>query len=60
MNYWIVTDTHFGHNKMYEYCDRPIGFEDKILKQIKHKVKSDDILINLGDICIYRDEYWTF
>lgn len=58
MKYWIITDTHFGHEKMHDYCQRPDDFEERILKQIQHKVEPIDILIHLGDICIGRDEYW--
>jgi calcineurin-like phosphoesterase family protein len=44
---------------MHELCGRPVGFESKILKQIVHKVKKDDILIHLGDICWYKHDYWN-
>lgn len=58
MNYWVITDTHFGHDKMKEYCQRPEGFEELILKRITQTVKPDDVIVHLGDFCIYRDEYW--
>ncbi len=58
MNYWITTDTHLGHKKMEKYCGRPPDFEEKIFEQIKSKVKCDDVLLNLGDVCIGRDKYW--
>ena len=58
MNFWVMPDLHLGHNKMHDYCKRPFGFETKILNQIKHKVKPDDVLIVIGDFCVYRDEYW--
>jgi calcineurin-like phosphoesterase family protein len=25
MNYWVISDTHLGHNKMVEQWDRPVG-----------------------------------
>jgi calcineurin-like phosphoesterase family protein len=58
MNYWIITDTHFGHKKMQEYCGRPEGFEETIIKNIHHTVQYGDVLIHLGDFCIYKDEEW--
>jgi calcineurin-like phosphoesterase family protein len=58
MNYWIITDTHFGHHKMQDYCDRPAGFESTILRNIHNMVKPEDVLIHLGDVCIYKDEEW--
>jgi calcineurin-like phosphoesterase family protein len=58
MNYWILTDTHFGHEKMQDYCGRPVGFEERILKNVSRMVNVDDVLIHLGDFCVYRDEDW--
>lgn len=58
MNYWVLTDTHFGHDKMHEYCQRPDDFEERILRQTRHKIKPEDVLIHLGDFCIGNDEYW--
>ncbi len=57
MKIWLITDTHFGHEKMREYCNRPIRFEDKIFSELE-KIPDDDLLIHLGDICIGKDEYW--
>jgi calcineurin-like phosphoesterase family protein len=58
MNYWIIADTHFGHHKIQDYCQRPEGFEETILENLRQVVKQEDVLIHLGDICIYRDEEW--
>lgn len=59
MNYWVITDTHFGHDKMHEHCGRPIGFENKILFNIERIVRQGDVLIHLGDVCIGKDKYWN-
>ena len=58
MNYWIITDTHFGHDLMVEYCERPLKFENKIIANITKVVKESDLLIHLGDICYGKDEHW--
>ena len=58
MNYWITTDTHFGHDKMLEYESRPEGFENKILKNHKRIISDNSILIHLGDIVIGDDKLW--
>ena len=58
MNYWIITDTHFGHHKMQDFCDRPEGFEDTILRNVNQMVRSEDVLVHLGNFCIYKDEEW--
>jgi len=58
MNYWLITDTHFGHKKMREYCGRPPNFEELILKRVKTRVLTGDVLIHLGDFCIGNDAFW--
>jgi len=58
MNYWIITDTHFGHKRMHKYCQRPHDFEERIFKSLSQAVRPDDVLIHLGDFCIGKDEHW--
>lgn len=59
MNYWITTDTHFGHDKMFtEFGTRKEGFEKRILKGFQ-VVKEDDILIHLGDVSFGNDAEWN-
>lgn len=58
MNYWIVTDTHFDHDQIIEYCGRPANFAELILKRLKSRVMPGDVVIHLGDICIGSDEVW--
>ena len=59
MKFWVITDTHFGHEKIKDYCDRPLGCEVMILENLKTTVKPDDVLIHLGDVAWYRDAYWN-
>lgn len=60
---YVISDTHFGHEKMKQYCDRPDGFEWKIISSLERlELKSlheKNTIIHLGDICIGRDEYWN-
>ena len=57
MNYWVISDTHFGHDKISECFGRPKDFEKKILKSLNF-VREEDVLIHLGDFCIGKDAYW--
>jgi len=57
MNYWIIADTHFGHDKIAECFGRPKDFEIKIFKAL-NIVRPQDVLIHLGDFCIGKDAYW--
>ena len=58
MNYWITTDTHFGHSNLIQYSGRPENFEELIFERHAEVVKPDDVLIHLGDICIGNDAEW--
>lgn len=58
-NYWITTDTHFGHDAVKKFCNRPDDFENKIIRGLKINVKENDILIHLGDVAFYKHEYWN-
>lgn len=57
-NIWLITDTHFGHDKMVEYCGRPVDHSERILKNLA-MVRPGDTLIHLGDFCIGNDENWA-
>jgi len=49
VNYWVITDCHFGHRFMEKCCGRPKDFEEIILQNLRRRVMRDDVLINLGD-----------
>jgi len=57
MTYWIISDTHFGHDKIAECFGRPKDFESKIFKAL-NVIRPQDVLIHLGDFCIGGDAYW--
>ena len=59
MKYYVITDTHLGHHKMHTFCGRPDGFEGIILRNLGNSVGQEDVLIHLGDVCIYQEEYWN-
>jgi calcineurin-like phosphoesterase family protein len=55
-NTYVTTDLHFNHKKIIEYSNRPIDFETMIFNNMKF-LKSDYLLICLGDVCIGEDHY---
>lgn len=55
MKVWIITDTHLGHKKLIEW-GRPVDFEQQITSSLRREVKSEDLLIHLGDVAIGHDE----
>ncbi|MDD5098718.1 MAG: metallophosphoesterase family protein [Candidatus Pacebacteria bacterium] len=48
-NYWIISDTHFGHENVKKYCGRPDDFENITFENLK-KIPEEDVLIHLGDV----------
>ena len=58
MRIWCISDSHFGHDKMVEYCGRPKDFSRQIVSNLSKMCRDDDILIHLGDICMGEDKYW--
>lgn len=57
MKIYLITDTHFYHDKMPLYCGRPDDFTELIGHNLSLvPFKEDDVLIHLGDICIGHDE----
>lgn len=55
MKYYLITDTHFNHEAMIEFCGRPENFNEIIMKGLKN-LPDNIYLIHLGDICIGKDE----
>lgn len=51
----FTSDTHFGHAKIIEYCERPYTSVDSMDKNIIHKwnsvVSPTDEIYHLGDFC---------
>jgi len=58
VKHWLITDTHFGHDYMHEACGRPLGFADRILRNLSAQVGPEDVLVHLGDVCIGNDDMW--
>ena len=54
MNYWLISDTHFNHDKLTEWGGRSGDWQDQIKKGL-FAIPQEDILIHLGDINIGGD-----
>lgn len=50
---FVIADTHFSHKKMEE-VGRPKNFNDIIIKNWNSLVRSNDIVIHLGDVIFSR------
>lgn len=58
MKVFIISDTHFGHENIIRYCNRPFSSVeemDRVMIENWNKVVGkDDLVIHLGDFCFYR------
>jgi len=61
MNYFFTSDTHFGHEKIIKYCNRPFKSIEEmdvtLIAKWNAKVKDGDIVFHLGDFC-FRNNPW--
>lgn len=46
---WIISDTHFNHMKMCDYCTRPSDFNQKIVRHWQKMIAPEDLVYHLGD-----------
>jgi len=54
MNYWLLSDTHFNHEKLSEWGGRSGDWQEKFWEGLA-RIPDGDMLIHLGDICIGDD-----
>jgi calcineurin-like phosphoesterase family protein len=58
VKYYIVTDTHFEHQNILNWCQRKSGYEKLIIKNLKNTLTEKDVLIHLGDVAWKNETYW--
>ena len=50
MKYFVISDTHFLHNNIIKYCNRPEDFNKLLVKNWNNTVTDEDTVIHLGDV----------
>ena len=58
MKTYILSDSHFNHDKIATYCDRPSNFTEKIIRNWQQTVKAEDLVIHVGDVFIGKSSGW--
>lgn len=58
INHWLLSDTHFGHNRLVSLGHRPDDFENQLIDNLSI-IGKNDILYHLGDVTLYAHEKWT-
>ena len=60
---WVISDTHFYHERILGYCQRPFNSIDEmneaIIKNWNSVIGRDDIVYILGDFCFGNKEMLT-
>lgn len=56
MAHYVVSDHHFGHANIVEYCDRPFSsvgeMDATLLERHYETIGDDDMLVHLGDVAM--------
>jgi calcineurin-like phosphoesterase family protein len=47
---WVISDTHFHHQKLTEWCGRPDTFTEDTINNWRKLVHPNDLVYHLGDI----------
>lgn len=57
MRVFVISDTHFGHENIIRYCNRPFNSVEEMdqimFKRWNETVSNNDIVIHLGDFSFY-------
>ena len=60
-NTWVISDSHFYHDRIIEYCNRPyanaVEMNEDMIAKWNAVVGKDDIVWHLGDFCFGCKEH---
>ena len=64
MRYFVIADTHFDHENIIKYCNRPYAnvsdMNDDIVRRWNSRVSKKDVVYFLGDFAFGRDSVKKF
>ena len=55
-DFYVISDTHFYHHKIAEYCDRPENWDDLIVSNWNEAINDSDVVLHLGDFAFGNQE----
>jgi calcineurin-like phosphoesterase family protein len=53
---WIISDTHFFHENIGRYCDRPDGWQETIIENWNRLIQPEEIVFHVGDLALGKKE----
>lgn len=61
MKVFVIADTHFAHQNIIRYCNRPFATTEEmdaaLIKNWNEMVSNHDVVIHLGDVGLGSKEY---
>jgi calcineurin-like phosphoesterase family protein len=54
---WIISDTHFFHENIGRYCDRPDGWQETIIANWNRMIQPEEVVFHVGDLALGKKEY---
>ena len=62
-NIFFTSDTHFGHEAIIKFCNRPFKdaheMDEVMINNWNNKVGPDDLIFHLGDFAFGGSELWN-
>jgi len=49
---WIISDTHFFHENIGTYCNRPQNWQELVIKNWNDLISPDETVLHLGDFAL--------
>ena len=53
---WIISDTHFFHENIGRYCDRPDGWQEMIIANWNRLIQPEEVVFHVGDLALGKRE----
>ncbi len=55
-NTWLISDTHFFHANIGQYCSRPDGWQELTIENWNRFIQPGEIVFHLGDLALGKKE----
>ena len=58
--FYVISDTHWGHDNIIRYCDRPQYHEQLMIANWRRRIKKNSTVLHLGDLMMGGDDYFDY